>query len=133
MSTFINIQQQKINNLQAQIRQLQEQNARLRNKARWLMEAAPSSDSQPLGPSREKPFEPGRQYDDYFPPQGVDTGLIYVPSGPWQNDPLFRWSQQQNLFSDLNLYFWWLQTRYEFYQDRGYWPPAGYPPIGEYY
>jgi len=48
MSTFTNILQQKINNLEAQIRQLQEQNVQLRNKARWLMEAAASSDMSML-------------------------------------------------------------------------------------
>lgn len=53
MSTFTNILQQKINNLQAQIRQLQEQNAHLRNKARWLMEAAAASSDMSMLPQPE--------------------------------------------------------------------------------
>lgn len=132
MSTFTNILQQKMNNLQAQISYLREQNVQLRNKARWLMEAAPESPSQPAQPSGEPRF-PSSQQDDYFPPQGVDNNLLYFPSGPWQNDPLFRWSQQQQIFNDLDLYFWWLNTRAEYYQDFGRWPPVGYPPIGRYY
>ena len=133
MSTFTNVLQQKMNNLQAQIRYLREQNVQLRNKARRLMEAAPESPSQPLGPSREPLAPPPSQYDDYFPPQGVDNSLIYMPSGPWENDPLFRWSQYQQIFNDLNLYFWWLNTRVEYYENHGVWPPVGYPPIGRYY
>jgi len=60
MSTFTNILQQKINNLEAQIRQLQEQNAHLRNKARWLMEAAASADMSMLQPTVQN--DPMGQY-----------------------------------------------------------------------
>jgi hypothetical protein len=44
MSTFTNVLQQRINALQNQIRNLQEQNNRLRRRARYLLEAAPSTD-----------------------------------------------------------------------------------------
>jgi len=64
MSTFTNILQQKINNLEAQIRQLQEQNARLRYKARWLMETAASSDMSmlPQPEVQDMPQTPSGQY-----------------------------------------------------------------------
>lgn len=136
MSTFTGILQQKINNLEAQICQLQEQNYNLRRKARWLMEATPDSPSQ----SPQSPESPGLGYSDVndlpphrpleSPPKGKDPGLLYVPSGPWEKDPLFVWSQYQSIFNNIELYFWWLNQRYAFANQNGYYPPVGWPPIG---
>jgi len=81
MSTFTNILQQKINNLEAQIRQLQEQNAHLRNKARWLMEAAASSDMSMLQPTVQN--EPMGQYTGANPDSTYTMDIEPIlPYGP---------------------------------------------------
>ena len=83
MSTFTNILQQKMNNLQAQIRQLQEQNAHLRNKARWLMEAAASSDMSMLQQPevQDMPQTPSGQYGGN--PDRYTMGLEIAPGIPF--------------------------------------------------
>ena len=68
MSTFTNVLQQKINNLEAQIRQLQEQNAHLRNKAKLIKEYSDYSPSivnpLELSSAPEDPEIPGTGYWD---------------------------------------------------------------------
>ena len=85
MSTFTNILQQKINNLEAQIRQLQEQNYNLRRKARWLMEAAASSDMSMLQQPQvqDMPQIPsgqnGGQADSYIMSYNSNSNLPWHP------------------------------------------------------
>lgn len=90
MSTFTNILQQKINNLEAQIRQLQEQNVQLRNKARWLMEAAASSDMSMLQPTVQNE------------PMGQSTGANQNSTYTMNTDPILPYGPTPTNFpSDI--------------------------------
>jgi hypothetical protein len=85
MSTFTNILQQRINALQNQIRNLHEQNNRLRRRARYLLEAAPSTDmlmdltADTQTPS-QGPLGPSGQYG------GTNPDVTYTMS-TWSTPP----------------------------------------------
>jgi hypothetical protein len=91
MSTFTNVLQQRINALQNQIRNLHEQNNRLRRRARYLLEAAPSTDmlmvptADTQTPS-QGPLGQAPSQDRY-----TSSTETYRPANPWNpgeyNDP----------------------------------------------
>ena len=97
MSTFTNVLQQRINALQNQIRNLHEQNNRLRRRARYLLESAPSTDKLmvPTADTQTPSQGPLGQYggpspDRYTSMMGTGT-QPYRPANPWDpeeyNDP----------------------------------------------
>lgn len=87
MSTFTNVLQQRINALQNQIRNLQEQNNNLRRRARYLLEAAPSTDLL-MGPTddTQTPNQgPLGQYGGANPDERYTMSTTQDPSIPGPN------------------------------------------------
>ena len=143
MSTFTNILQKKINNLEAQIRQLQEQNYNLRRKARWLMEAAASSDMSmlpqpevqdmpqtPSGPSGVYGGNPDR-YTAYLGDYAPGHPEI-APGVPWPHG-YGHWRTSKNVTQqvqqDGSIYFYGAQGQLLGYYSPGP-PPSFYSTSG---
>lgn len=90
MSTFTNVLQQRINALQNQIRNLHEQNNRLRRRARYLLEAAPSTELMVPTADTQTSSEYLQQYggpspDRYTSMMGTSPANPFDPEG--YNDP----------------------------------------------